>query len=115
MLLVRLRLGETRPYRSVRPRTLDCQSSNMGSNPIGAAIQLQILFQRRVVQSGRMHALGACGCKFKSCHADQKKNIEKNLTFLSDAGTIVVKDKRLSNSCFRKWFPFGNVLVPATV
>ena len=26
---------------------------------------------RRVVQSGRMHALGACGCKFKSCHADQ--------------------------------------------
>jgi hypothetical protein len=44
-----------------------------------------------------------------------KKNIEKNLTSLSDADTIVVKDKRLSNSCFRKWFPFGNVLVPATV
>ena len=43
------------------------------------------------------------------------KKIEKNLTFLSEAGTIVVKDKRLSNSCFRKWFPFGNVLVPATV
>ena len=43
------------------------------------------------------------------------KKLEKNLTFLSEAGTIVVKDKRLSNSCFRKWFPFGNVLVPATV
>ena len=27
-----------RSHRSVRPRTLDCQSSNMGSNPIGAAI-----------------------------------------------------------------------------
>ena len=25
-------------HRSVRPRTLDCQSSNMGSNPIGTAI-----------------------------------------------------------------------------
>ena len=28
---------------------------------------------------------------------------------------MVVEDERLSNSCFRKWFPFGNVLVPATV
>jgi hypothetical protein len=37
------------------------------------------------------------------------------LTFLSGCGTIIVKDKRLSNICFRKWFPFGNVLVPATV
>ena len=26
-----------RSHRSVRPRTLDCQSSNMGSNPIGTA------------------------------------------------------------------------------
>ena len=26
-----------RPHRSVRPRTQDCQSCNMGSNPIGAA------------------------------------------------------------------------------
>ena len=44
-----------------------------------------------------------------------KKNIEKNLTFSLEFGIIVVKDERLSNSCFRKWFPFGNVLVPATV
>ena len=29
---------ELRSHRSVRPRTLDCQSSNMGSNPIGTAI-----------------------------------------------------------------------------
>ena len=32
------RLSTQRSHRSVRPRTLDCQSSNMGSNPIGTAI-----------------------------------------------------------------------------
>jgi len=37
------------------------------------------------------------------------------LTFIWGYEIIVVQDERLSNSCFRKWFPFGNVLVPATV
>ena len=36
--LVRVRLGEPWPYRSVRPRTPPCHGENMGSNPIGAAI-----------------------------------------------------------------------------
>ena len=37
-------------------------------------------------------------------------------TSRSVSGFIVkAGDKKLSNSCFRKWFPFGNVLVPATV
>ncbi len=35
--LVRVRLGEPWPHRSVRSRTQDCQSCNMGSNPIEAA------------------------------------------------------------------------------
>jgi hypothetical protein len=37
------------------------------------------------------------------------------LTFIWGYEIIVVQDERLSNSCFRKWFPFGNVPVPATV
>ena len=35
---VRFRPPAPRLHRSVRPRTQDCQSCNMGSNPIGAAI-----------------------------------------------------------------------------
>jgi len=28
------------------------------------------------------------------------------LTFSPEFGIMVVKDERLSNICFRKWFPF---------
>ena len=63
---------------------------------------------------GRASVLHAEGHWFDPNNTYQK-NIEKNLTFESSFGIMVVKDERLSNMCFRKWFPFGNVLVPATV
>ena len=60
---------------------------------------------RRVVQSGRMHGLGPCGCRFKSCHADQKEKMNNEEYIHSqakgmdlcrtyvDLGTAIDKDK----------------------
>ena len=60
---------------------------------------------RRVVQSGRMHGLGPCGCRFKSCHADQKENMNNEEYIISqargmdlcrtyvDLGTAIDRDK----------------------
>ncbi len=46
MLLIEANLDSKRwPHRSVRPRTQDCQSCNMGSNPIGAAILMLTVAQ----------------------------------------------------------------------
>ena len=60
---------------------------------------------RRVVQSGRMHGLGPCGCRFKSYHADQKENMNNEEYIISqargmdlcrtyvDLGTAIDRDK----------------------
>ena len=60
---------------------------------------------RRVVQSGSMQGLGPCGCRFKSCHADQKENMDNEEYIISqargmdlcrtyvDLGTAIDRDK----------------------
>ena len=52
-----------------------------------------------------MHGLGPCGCRFKSCHADQKENMDNEKYIISqtrgmdlcrtyvDLGTAIDRDK----------------------